>query len=229
MTLFRDRYRIESTRLPGWDYASAGGYFVTICTRNRECFLGAVVDGKMVLSAAGVIVAEEWVQTAQIRKNVSLDEWVVMPNHVHGIIYIHDSNNGELTRRDAPVGRLFTPVGRLEPLEDVSSGDVPSEDVSSEDVPPARLYAPVGGVVPPKDQDVPPAGLYGGTIGSILGQFKSVCSKRICISGHDFAWQPRFYDQIVRDDKTLIAIREYIRNNPLQWDLDRENPVNPKS
>lgn len=184
MTLFRDRYRIESARLPGWDYASAGVYFVTICTRDRECFLGEVVDGKMVLSAAGVIVAEEWVKTAQIRKDVSLDEWVVMPNHLHGIIYIH---NSELPCRDAP-------AGCLDP---------------SEDVPPARLYA--------------------GTIGSILGQFKSVCTKRIWTSDYDFAWQLRFYDQIVRDDKTLLAIREYIRNNPLKWDLDRENPINLKS
>lgn len=75
----------------------------------------------------------------------------------------------------------------------------------------------------------PPARLYRATIGSILGQFKSVCTKRICTSGHDFAWQPRFYDQIVREDKTLLAFRAYIRNNPLKWDLDRENPVNLKN
>ena len=208
MTLFRDRYRIESTRLPGWDYASDGVYFVTICTRDRECFLGEVVDGEMVLSAAGVIIAEEWVKTAQIRKNVSLDAWVVMPNHLHGIIYIHNPDHKELTRRDAPVGRLFDQVGTT-------------------DVPPARLYGSVGRVE--STADVPPARLYGGTIGSIIGQFKSICTKRICAAGYDFAWQPRFYDQIVRDDKTMLAIREYILNNPQKWDFDRENPVNPKS
>jgi putative transposase len=99
MTLFKDSYRIESSRLKGWDYSAAGCYFVTICTRDQECWLGNVVDGVMRLSPAGEIVAEEWQKTAAIRENVSLDEWVVMPNHVHGIIII---NGEEKPRREVP-------------------------------------------------------------------------------------------------------------------------------
>jgi hypothetical protein len=88
--LFKDRYRSESARMKGWDYASTGYYFVTICTRGRECWLGNVVDGVMDLSSAGVIVAEEWQKTESIRENVALDEWVIMPNHIHGIIVINE-------------------------------------------------------------------------------------------------------------------------------------------
>lgn len=88
MPLFKDRYRVESTRLPGWDYASAGYYFVTICTHERTCFLGEICNGVMVLSPQGEIVAEEWRRTEEMRENVALDDWVIMPNHLHGIVVI---------------------------------------------------------------------------------------------------------------------------------------------
>lgn len=88
MTLYKNKYRIESTRCKNWDYTSNGYYFVTICTRNRECFFGDVVANQMDLSAIGEIAAEEWHKTEQIRPNVELDEWIVMPNHIHGIIII---------------------------------------------------------------------------------------------------------------------------------------------
>ena len=85
---FRGRYRIESTRLKGWDYSSEGVYFVTICARNREHFFGEITGGKMRYSRVGEMVANEWENTKSIRSNVTLDEWVVMPNHIHGIIII---------------------------------------------------------------------------------------------------------------------------------------------
>lgn len=185
MTLYKDKYRVESARLKGWDYSAVGYYFVTICTRDRLCTLGNVVDGVMWLSPVGKIVAEEWQKTALIRENVNLDEWVVMPNHLHGIVVIHEnetfhrnvSTESKLCR-DAPVGRL--PVTRL----------------------------------------------YKGSLGSIIGQFKSVCTKRIWAAGHDFAWQSRFHDEIIRNENMLDKVREYICNNPLKWELDQENPAN---
>src|SRR5512135_1100423 len=88
MTLFKNKYRIESARLRGYDYSSPGLYFVTICTKNRVSYFGDVVNGKMELSPMGNIVADEWQKTPDIRANVQLDEWVVMPNHLHGIIWI---------------------------------------------------------------------------------------------------------------------------------------------
>lgn len=84
MTLYTNKYRIESARCSTWDYTSNGTYFVTICTKNRQCFFGDGVDGEMNLSEIGAIVAEEWQKTAQIRPNVQLGAWVVMPNHFQG-------------------------------------------------------------------------------------------------------------------------------------------------
>jgi hypothetical protein len=102
MTLFKGKYRVESTRLRGWDYASAGWYFVTLCTRNRECVWGEVVNGAVRLSPMGEIVAEEWRKTEQIRANVALDEWVIMPNHVHGIIVIKNNPIVETPHVETP-------------------------------------------------------------------------------------------------------------------------------
>lgn len=93
----------RSIRLPMYDYTSCGGYFITICTQNQQCVFGNIVDGQMVLNDAGRIVAEEWETTSQIRDNIKLDQWVVMPNHFHGILFI--SNSGTVaagTARRAP-------------------------------------------------------------------------------------------------------------------------------
>jgi len=85
---FRNKYRVESTRLGGWDYSSSGTFFITICTKNREHHFGEIMDGKIKLSKIGDIVAKEWQNTNIIRPNVKIDEWVIMPNHLHGIIIV---------------------------------------------------------------------------------------------------------------------------------------------
>jgi putative transposase len=86
--LFKNKYRIESTRLKGWDYAKAGYYFVTICVKNRRCILGNVVVDKVRLSPQGSIVKEHWYDLPNHYRNCRLDEFIVMPNHIHGIIEI---------------------------------------------------------------------------------------------------------------------------------------------
>ena len=78
----------RSIRLQGYDYTQAGAYFVTICTHNRQCLFGDIADGEMRLNRLGQIVVDEWMKTAQIRAEIELDEWVVMPNHFHGIVVI---------------------------------------------------------------------------------------------------------------------------------------------
>lgn len=72
----------------GYDYSRSGDYFVTICTFNKECVLGRIVDGEMQLSACGRLAYDEWSRSGQIRREVELDVFVVMPNHVHGIVRI---------------------------------------------------------------------------------------------------------------------------------------------
>jgi len=80
--------RRKSIRLKGYDYSQKGAYFITICTQSRKCLFGNIVDGKMVLSKIGEIIANEWSNTPELRPNIELDEFVVMPNHIHGIVVI---------------------------------------------------------------------------------------------------------------------------------------------
>jgi REP element-mobilizing transposase RayT len=78
----------RSIRLRGYDYTQAGAYFVTICTQDRACLFGEIIDGQMRLNAPGQIVHDEWLRTGALRPNVELDAFVVMPNHFHGIIVL---------------------------------------------------------------------------------------------------------------------------------------------
>ncbi len=78
----------RSMRLQGRDYSLAGAYFITLCTQDRECLFGEIVDGDMRLDGRGQIVADEWKKTPIIRPNIQLDAWVVMPNHFHGILVV---------------------------------------------------------------------------------------------------------------------------------------------
>lgn len=100
MTGNPDKHRRRSIRLKDYDYSQAGAYFVTICTYGKESIFGNVVDGEMQLNECGRVVEEEWVKTAEIRKNVELGVSVVMPNHFHGILAIVDDCRG--TARCAP-------------------------------------------------------------------------------------------------------------------------------
>ncbi len=88
MDLYKNKYRIETTRLKGWDYSSPGYYFVTICTRKKECVLGEVIDGKVCLTEIGEIARQCWLNIPGHFTNVEPDEFIIMPNHVHGIIII---------------------------------------------------------------------------------------------------------------------------------------------
>ena len=80
----------RSTRLPQYDYSQAGAYFITVCAYNRKCLFGEIKKETMVLNKYGEIIRNEWMRTAVIRKNIIIDEFVVMPNHLHGIIIIND-------------------------------------------------------------------------------------------------------------------------------------------
>ena len=109
MTLYKHGYRIDSTRLPHWDYSKDGWYFVTICTRDMALFFGKIVDHDVRLSNSGEIAAEEWQKTESLRSNVSLDEWVVMPNHIHGIVVIENEKSGVSARMPSDSRFIETP------------------------------------------------------------------------------------------------------------------------
>ncbi|MFQ3583079.1 MAG: transposase [Chloracidobacterium sp.] len=173
----------RSIRLQGYDYTQPGAYFVTIVARDRVCLFGEVVGGEMQLNEYGQIVCEEWFKTTALRPYVRLDEneFVVMPNHVHGIIRIVDDVGA--TRRVAPTTDTM---------------------------------------------DATPPGPEPGSIGAIIGQFKSVTAKRINTRRGTPGlpvWQRNYYEHIIRNEESLNRIREYIGSNPMQWELDRENPT----
>ncbi len=105
-----NKHHRRSIRLKGYDYSQAGAYFVTICAYNRECLFGEIVDGKMALNELGEIVREEWIYSTKIRNEIKMDEYVVMPNHIHGIVIIKDVDN-------VPVGVTGrSPLQRRSPL-----------------------------------------------------------------------------------------------------------------
>ena len=166
----------RSIRLRDYDHTQNGAYFVTICTLQGVCLFGDVVDGEMVLNDYGAIVWEEWQRTAIVRANIELDAFVVMPNHVHGIIVIVDN--------DSTVGAT-------------------------------RRVAPT---------NTRPTGPKAGSLGAIVGQFKSVATKRIRQLSHvnvDIPiWQRNYYEHIIRNEKSFNDIRAYIANNPAKWAED---------
>jgi putative transposase len=119
MTLFKNKYRIESARLKGWDYRNPGYYFVTIVTRGRVPYFGKVEGDDVRLSAIGEIAAQCWAENPQHHAGIELDEWVIMPNHAHGIIVIVD--------RVAVVETLHCNVSTMDGVDhDVISCNVPN-------------------------------------------------------------------------------------------------------
>ena len=164
--------------------SAPGEYFITICAYNRGCIFGDVINEEMRLSAVGNIVKGEWLRTATIRPNVELDVFVVMPNHIHGIIVLNEIYNmhGRGTSRRAPT---------LERFGKPTSNSIPT----------------------------------------IVRLFKSTTTKQINKIRYSPGlpiWQRGYYEHIIRNDKDLNNIRDYIINNPLKWMEDKENVI-PRS
>ena len=181
MTLYQQKYRVEATRLGNWDYAFPGWYFVTICTKNRRCWFGKVVDDSFCSYKLGRIALAQWQEIPTHYTNVKLDEFVVMPNHVHGIVIIEGKH-------------VYSPgPGR-----------------------PSHV---------PKAADLSEAVPKKGSLSAIVRSYKASVSTASRMSGFsDFGWQDRFYDQLLRSNASVNAVRDYIISNPRNWAKDEENP-----
>jgi REP element-mobilizing transposase RayT len=173
--------------LKGFDYSQAGAYFVTICIQNRICLFGKIENGEIQLTEAGYMVHRIWNELPEKYPGVEIDEFIVMPNHIHGIVVLNvgagpcacpDSNKGQ-------------PRG----------------------VAPTRLSLP-----------------------DVVHRYKSFTTSEYRIGVEQLKWIPfpgklwqrNYYEHVIRNEKELNQIREYISNNPLQWALDNENPQNMK-
>ena len=181
--LYKNKYRRKSTRLPYWDYSSDGWYFVTICTKNMVKYFGTVKNYTMGLSDIGCIAAKFWNEIPKHFPFVRLDEWVVMPNHVHGILIIDKSFTDQ--RSDA-INRVATNGGIT------------------------KNHNPMGKNV----------------LGEMIRWFKGRVSFETHKINKNFVWQSRFYEHIIRNEKSLNRIRKYIFYNPQMWNRDRNNPLN---
>ncbi|MGD9489874.1 MAG: transposase [Calditrichaceae bacterium] len=201
MDKFKNKYRIPSARLPHWDYGANAAYFVTICTAHRVCFFGDIQNHEMQLSPIGKIVETEWRKTFELRRdmNLEMDVFVVMPNHFHAIIIIGENEfntNPENQRRDAMHGVSTNTINPENPRRDAMHG-------VSTGKPPQNKFGP-----------------QSKNLSSIIRGFKSAVTIAARQIDAEFAWQSRYYDHIIRDEKTYFNIHEYIINNPRQWDRD---------
>jgi putative transposase len=189
----------RSIRLKGYDYTQPGAYFVTICSYQRDEIFGEVISGEMKLSALGKVVREEWLRSAEIRKEIRLfeDEFVVMPNHGHGIVWIVDTT--------------------------VGADGVRPDDGKTDAIRPNKMRPKI------QSQDARRASLQRAprSVGSFIAGFKASVTSRagreLNMTG---IWQRNYYEHIIRNDGELNNIRWYILNNPLKWKLDRDNSQN---
>jgi putative transposase len=218
-----DQHRRRSIRLREYDYSQTGLYFLTICAWQREPVLGEVIDGTMWLNEAGVVVREAWAALPDRFPTVALDAFVVMPNHVHGIVALGAIPVAE---RDAgSVGALLAAPGvanhrdgggnACSGIRDLAK---PNERVASEDVtsgaPTAGAMGDGGGVRTP-------------TLAAVMRAFKSLSgvagNRAVGRVGAPF-WQRNYYEHVIRNDASLSRIRRYIEANPANWIMDAENP-----
>ena len=196
------KHHRRSIRLQGYDYSRPGAYFVTIVTYGRVCLFGEIVEGRMRLNGVGQIVQREWRRLGQRFPNVQLGTFMIMPNHIHGILIIH----GDV------VGATLSSQTRH-----------PS---GKENEPTEALSGNSGSPLPPR-----PHGPAAGSLGAIIGQFKSRITKRLWthagLSGTPI-WQRNYYEQIIRTDDEHRRIHAYIASNPAHWNTDDQNPARPQ-
>ncbi len=158
----------KSIRLKEYDYSNAGWYYITICTKNFVPWFGKVRASKVLYNELGLLVLKYIKEIQEHFNNAELDDFIIMPNHLHFIIILNDV----VGTRDRVSLRRF---GNIEK----------------------------------------------GSLSLIINQFKGSVTRFARKNGYDkFAWQSRFYEHIIRNDKDLYRIRTYINNNPLKWELD---------
>lgn len=236
----------KSIRLASWNYAWPGYYFITICTKNMEHIFGEVQDGIMKLNSFGEIALREWIKTSEIRDNVILDEFVIMPNHMHGIIRIIDKrqdqnpakancNENEIVRayRDTPVlPNRDTPVlpNRDMPILPKSNLQAPGESdllaLSKRNLPHSNKREPnipngnqINNQFEKRSFRSPSKDL-----GAIIRGYKAAVTTNINKSRKVKGipvWHRNYYEHIIRNEDALNQIRFYIQSNPRKWGEDR--------
>jgi REP element-mobilizing transposase RayT len=209
-----DIHHRRSLRLRDYDYRGAGAYFVTLCSFQRECLFGQVADGEMVVNGFGEIVREQWLSTAALRPYVELDTFVVMPNHFHAMLLFSASNNigSNAGLKNVGAKQALSASPGFTAAAGNETGNPDKGEAGESFASPLR-----------------PQGTQRGSLGAIVQNFKSVSTRKINAlrdnPGYP-VWQRNYYDRVIRTEKELANIRQYILDNPAKWDLDENNPNN---
>jgi len=183
----KEEFFRKPIRLRGYDYSLDGYYYLTICTKDRQPFFGEIRNGIMGLNKLGLIAYDFWKQIPDHFDNVRLDEFIVMPNHVHGVLVI----DNDMGNQNSAGGQIHSVgVQNFEPLRNEYQHIIPK------------------------------------SISSIVRAYKSSVTMWCNQNGYSFGWQRLFYDHIIRNQKSLQSIQNYIIHNPWKWKLDRNNLKN---
>jgi putative transposase len=201
-SLFRNKYRVESCRLKGHDYSKGGSYFITICTLGKRIWFGEILNCGMVLTEPGHIAKQLWHELSQHYKFISLDEFVIMPDHIHGILIIHPNAHT----------RILADGG--DDNDDDGFGRVIGRDVA------CNVSTSNGSNIskqPVKNEFMSNISPKHGSLGSVIRSYKSAVSRNLHMIYPDFSWEPRYYDHLIRSEGELNRIRKYIIDNPVNY------------
>ncbi len=219
---FQGKYRISSTRLQNRDYGNNGAYFITICTKNRKHHFGEIMaekparvpsQRKMQLSGTGQLASDLWFKIPCRFPYVKLNAFVVMPNHVHGIIIIDkpgddadgdDGNRDDADGDDADGGNCRDAINRVSTTTN-GNGNLPGGTTNGETP---------GGITNDKNP------MLHENISRIIRWYKGRVAFESRKLQPEFAWQSRFHDHIIRDHKSFLRIKKYIETNPMNWQKD---------
>ncbi|MCW3118448.1 MAG: hypothetical protein JWM28_2530 [Chitinophagaceae bacterium] len=200
----------RSIRLKGYDYSQTGSYFITICVKDRKCLFGEIVDGVMILNDAGKMADNEWCKIPGRFRNVQLNEYIIMPNHFHGIVEI--------------VGATLV----VAPDKETVALDKETVAPHNETVAPDNETIIGDETEKGQPQGIAPTAKPK-TVGDIVGAFQSITTVEYIrgvkqLEWHPFdgkLWQRNYYEHIIRDEQSYHRISEYIINNPKNWKADK--------
>jgi putative transposase len=189
------KHHRRSIRLKGYDYSLDGAYYVTIVTQGRKFLFGEIVDKEMYINEYGETVLRWWNESPNHFPNVEMGAFVVMPNHVHGIIFIMNARRGEV----------------------VSPRDNPNNNFQNADIDETQK---MGGETPPLRKPT-----LGQIVAYFKYQSTKDMNKIETDKVVTRFWQKKYYDRIIRNEKELQQKTDYILDNPSRWDEDDENPL----
>jgi REP element-mobilizing transposase RayT len=218
---FQNKYRIPSNRAQWWNYSNNAAYFITICTANKIHFFGEILEGKIQLSEIGKIVETEWLKTIDLRPdmNLTLGEYVIMPNHFHCIIVIgknkYNTQKSTVIETQCIASNISSTCNIVPAVE---TQCIASNITSTCNIIPAVEMQCIASL---RQQQPNKFGPQSKNLASIIRGFKIGVTTNARKINAVFTWQTRFYDHIIRDAEEYQRIADYIVNNPVNWQNDK--------